>query len=69
MVVWTCNDEKDEEPIKKAWNEPMRGKRSRGRQRLRWREVMERELKSVGLREEGAEDRGESRGRIRVADP
>ena len=39
---------KDEEPIKKSWHEQIRGKISKGRQRLRLREV-------VGLREEDVE--------------
>ena len=55
--------------IKKAWKELITGKRSRRRQRLRWREVVEKDMNKVGLEMEDASDRGKWRARIRVADP
>ena len=47
----------EEDPVKRAWKEPLRGRRSVGRQRIRWKGVVERDMKEKGLRVENATDR------------
>ena len=43
--------------VKRAWNEPVRGRRSRGRQRIRWRDGVESRMRELGLTEEDANNR------------
>ena len=44
-------------PVKVAWRSQVEGRRSRGRQRIRWRDVIERDLRMLGLQEQDVEDR------------
>lgn len=57
------------EAVKRVWRQPVVGRRSRGRQRLRWRDRVERDMMEVGLREEDAEERQTWRRLIKAADP
>lgn len=59
----------EDNPVKKAWREPIKGKRSRGRQRIRWRDGVERDMRELNLTEGDAQDRVLWRQRIQVADP
>ena len=59
----------DEEGVKKAWEEPVRGRRSRGRQRIRWRDKMKDDMERRGLVEEDAFDRSYWRRSIRQPTP
>lgn len=47
----------DEEVVKRAWEEPVRGRRSRGRQRIRWRDKVKEDMERRGLVEDDAFDR------------
>ena len=55
--------------INRAWAEPVQGKRSRGRQRLRWQDVVRRDMERKGVDEEQITDRPTWRRKIRAADP
>src|SRR6218665_3108991 len=55
--------------IKRIMNAEVYGRRSRGRQKKRWREKMQEDLKTLKLKKEVADDRNKWRRRIRVADP
>ena len=46
-----------EDVVKQAWEEPVRGKRSRGRQLKRWKDGLRERLEELGLREQDAKDR------------
>ena len=60
----------EEESVRRAWMEPVRGRRSRGRQRIRWRDKVGGDLERRGLvEEEDAYDRNSWRRRIKAADP
>src|SRR6218665_892594 len=48
---------------------PFYGRRSRGRQKKRWRDKIQEDLKTLKLKKEDADDRNKWRRRIRVADP
>ena len=47
----------EEDPVKVAWRHPIEGRRTVGRQRIRWRDIVERDLRVLNLREEEAQDR------------
>ena len=57
------------ERVRRAWEEPVRGRRSRGRQRIRWRDKVRDDMERRGLVEEDAFDRRYWRGRIRQPTP
>ena len=59
----------EEDPVKAAWRHPTEGRRTVGRQRIRWRDIVERDLRLLNLREEEAQDRIYWRQRTRAADP
>ena len=59
----------EEENVKRAWLEPVRGRRSRGRQRIRWRDKVSSDLEKRGLVEDDAYERNSWRRRIKAADP
>ena len=59
----------DEEPIKKAWITPVEGRRSRGRQRVRWKDGIAAELERMGVTEEDAMDRKNWRKLVHGAYP
>ncbi len=48
---------KKEDVVKQAWEEPVRGKRSRRRQLKRWKDGLSETLEELGLREQDAKDR------------
>ena len=56
-------------PIRRAYEEPVRGMRSVGRQRLRWKDVIRKDMEAKGLREEDAANRNRWRLKTRAADP
>ena len=58
-----------EDPIKQAWQETVQGKRSRGRQKLRWRDVVREDMRQVGAKPEDCKERGKWRRLCRAADP
>src|SRR6218665_3619023 len=55
--------------IKRIMNAEVYGRRSRGRQKKRWRDKIQEDLKTLNLKKEDADDRNKWRRRIRVADP
>ena len=55
--------------IQKALDKPISGKRSRGRQKLRWRDVVRSDLEIRGLSEEDAKIKRGWRRKIKTADP
>ena len=59
----------DGEGVKKAWDEPVRGRRSRGRQRIRWRDKVRDDMERRGLVEEDAFERRYWRMCIRQPTP
>ena len=44
-------------PVRRAYEEPVRGRRSAGRQRLRLKDVIRKDIDAKGLREEDAANR------------
>ena len=50
---------REEEPVKRAKNMPVMGRRSVGRQQIRWMDVMKRDMDEMGLGEEDAGNRNE----------
>ena len=59
----------DDKPVKKAMLMPVTGRRSVGRQRVRWRDVLKRDMNELGCREEDAKDRSRWKRITRAADP
>ena len=59
----------EEEPIRRAKDMPVIGRRSVGRQRIRWMDVVNRDMGEVGLEVEDARDRKKWRKMTRAADP
>ncbi|XP_066962289.1 uncharacterized protein [Macrobrachium rosenbergii] len=57
------------EPIKRAKNMPVMGRRSVDRERIRWMDVVRRDMSEVGLGEEDARNRNRWRKLTRAADP
>ena len=56
-------------PVRRAYEEPVRGRRSAGRQRLRLKDVIRKDIEAKGLREEDAANRNKWRPITRAADP
>ena len=56
-------------PTRRALDEPVRGRRSVGRQRRRWKDVVDKDMEARGLREEDAPNRSRWRQYTRAADP
>src|SRR6218665_981325 len=54
--------------IKRIMNAEVYGRRSRGRQKKRWRNKIQEDLNTLKLKKEDAEDRNKWRRRIRVAE-
>lgn len=63
------NRREDYEPVKKAMMMQVTGRRSVGRQRIRWRDVVGRDMNNLGIQEEDAMDRNRWRRITRAADP
>ncbi|XP_064111476.1 uncharacterized protein LOC135218967 [Macrobrachium nipponense] len=59
----------DEEGVTRAWDEPVRGRTSRGSQRLRWRDKEKEDMERRALVEDDDFDRGQWRRRIRQPTP
>ena len=59
----------DEESVKRALVEPDRGRRSKGKQRIRWRDKVRDDMERRGLVEEDAFDRNRWRRHIRQLTP
>ena len=66
-MVCTC-DQKRRSSVKRAWTEQVVGRRSRGRQRIRWRDVVKRDMRERGLWKEDVFDRNYWRRDVRAAD-
>ena len=56
-------------PVRRAYEEPARGRRSVGRQRLRWKDVIRKDLEAEGLTEEDAANRNKWRHMTKATDP
>src|SRR6218665_2642380 len=54
--------------IRRIMNVEVYGRRSRGRQKKRWRDKIQEDLKTLKLKKEDADDRNKWRRMIRVAD-
>ena len=59
----------EDEPVKKAMRVEVRGRRSVGRQRIRWRDVTRSDMNKLGVQEDDAMDRNRWRRITRAADP
>jgi len=59
----------DENSMKRIMMAEVNGRRSRGRQKKRWGDIMQQDMKSLRLKKEHTADRKKWRGKIRVADP
>ena len=59
----------EEDPIRRVKDMPVRGRRNVGRQRVRWMDVVKRDMSELELREEDAWDRNRWRKLTRAADP
>ena len=56
-------------PVRRAYKEPVRGRRSAGRQRLRLKDVIRKDIEAKGLKREDATNRNRWRPLTRAADP
>ena len=59
----------EDEVVRQAWEVPVKGERSRGRQPRRWSDGLRKRLEELDLKEEDAQDRKKWRSRIQAADP
>ena len=59
----------DQSPIQRARKVPVRGRRSVGRQRLRWRDIVRKDMERRGVQEHDAGERSRWRRMTRAADP
>ena len=59
----------EEHPIKRAWQSQVKGRRTRGRQKLRWKDGLETEMRKLGLTEQDAVDRKRWRRLVKGANP
>ena len=59
----------ENEQTKRAKDMQVRGRRSVGRQRIRWMDIVRRDLGDLGLREVDVLDRNKWRRETRAADP
>ena len=59
----------EEDPMRRAWKKPVRGRRSVGRQRIRWKDVVKRDMRRKGLRVENTRNRVYKRQHVIAADP
>ena len=55
--------------VKRAWEEPVRGRSLRERQRIKWRDKAKKDIMKRDLVEENAVDRKQWRRRIRQPTP
>ena len=55
--------------VRKAYETPVKGKRNRGRQKLRWRDAIQRDMKQNRIDEGTWKDRNKWRKVCRAADP
>ena len=47
----------EDEPVKKAWDLHVDGIRTKGRPKVSWKDMVKKECRRVGLKEEDAQDR------------
>ena len=59
----------DDEPVKKVMLMPVPGRRSVGRQRIRWKDVIKRDMSKLGIHEADARERRRWKRITRAADP
>ena len=59
----------EEEVVRQAWEVPIKGKRSKGRQLKRWKDGLRERLEELGLKEQDAQDRQKWRRGIVATDP
>ena len=55
--------------LRKVWFAPVEGRRSRGRQKIRLRDAVARDMRAVGVRDDEWENRANWRRQCRAADP
>ena len=68
-MVWACKKKAHECAVRRCETiECLEYKRSRGRPKKSWSEVIRHDLRTLGLVEDMAQDRKLWRGRIKVAD-
>ena len=58
-----------EDPIRRAYEMNVKGKRSRGRQKMRWNDVIQKDLTIRELLKEDAQDRQKWKAKIRPRSP
>ena len=58
-----------ENGVRRAYETPVKGKRSRGRQKLRWRDIIARDMKQSRIEDGAWMDRNNCRKVCRAADP
>ena len=68
-MVWTCGEVGEGDIVRRVLNMPVGGRRSRGRQRLRWMDVVGRDMREVGVGRNDAQTRNIWRRKTRAADP
>ena len=66
---WFGHVKRSNSYIRTVYEKPVEGKRSRGRQKMRWRDCVKKDLQEKGLKESDALDRKMWRRKINVADP
>ena len=59
----------EDHPVREVMDMAVTGRRSVGRQRIRWRDVVRRDMEDLDLREDDAFDRVAWRRKTRAADP
>ena len=59
----------EEEVVRQVWEEPIKGKRSRGRQLKRWKDGLRERLEELGFKEQDGQDRQKWRRGIVATDP
>jgi len=58
----------DENSLERIMTADVKGRRSQGRQKKRWGDIIQQDMKSLRLKKEHTGDRKKWRGRIRAAD-
>ena len=59
----------EDDVVRQAWKEPIKGKRSRGRQLKRWKDGLRERMEELGLKEQDAQDSNKWRRGIMATDP
>ena len=54
--------------MRQAWGEPIKGKRSRGRQLKRWKDILRERLEELGLKEKDVQGKQKCKRGIKATD-